>query len=160
MRQESAALQAEVLATARRQAQEREAFYQVFEQTPAAIAFLRGPEHRLVYFNPAYQRLFPGRIMQGRTVAEVQPEAEAQGFVALLDRVYQSGNTFVGNELALTIEPADGSPAQPSYFNFTYQPYRENGHTIGLSVFAYDVTEQGAGPPAAGRGAGAASGVV
>ncbi|AMR27314.1 hypothetical protein A0257_09545 [Hymenobacter psoromatis] len=141
-RQESAALQAEVLATARHQVQEREAFYQVFEQTPAAIAFLRGPEHRLVYFNPTYQRLFPGRIMQGRTVAEMQPEAEAQGFVALLDKVYQSGETFVGSELAINIESADGSPARTSYFNFTYQPYQENGHTSGLSAFAYDVTEQ------------------
>ncbi|MEJ7665110.1 MAG: PAS domain-containing protein [Hymenobacter sp.] len=78
------------------QAQEREAFYQVFEQTPAAIAFLRGPEHRLVYFNPTYQRLFPDRAAQGRTLAEMQPEAEAQGFVALPDKVYQSGENAGG----------------------------------------------------------------
>jgi PAS domain S-box-containing protein len=141
-RREAAALQAEVLATARRQVQEREAFYQVFEQTPAAVAFLRGPEHRLAYFNPAYQRLFPGRIMQGRTVAETQPEAEDLGFIVLLDRVYQTGETFVGNELAINVEASAGQPARTLYFNFTYQPYQENGHTVGLSVFAYDVTEQ------------------
>ena len=139
---QAAALQAEVLATAQRQAQEREAFYQIFEQTPAAIAFLQGPEHRLAYFNPAYQQLFPGRQLQGRTVAETQPESEAQGFVALLNRVYETGETFFGNELLLQTEATAAAPAKDTYFNFTYQAYREDGQIVGISVFAYDVTEQ------------------
>ena len=139
--QRAATLQAEVLATAQRQAQERESFYQVFEQTPAAIAFLQGPEHRLAYFNPAYQRLFPERQMRGRTIAETQPEAVAQGFVALLDQVYETGETFYGNEMRLRVE-GQAAPAKDFYFNFTYQAYRENGQIVGISVFAYDVTEQ------------------
>ncbi len=142
-RRQATALQAEVLATAQRQAQEREAFYRVFEQTPAAVAFLRGPEHRLAYFNPAYEGLFPGRRLRGRTVAESQPEAVEQGFVALLDHVYQTGETYRGNELPLRVaSPGGEGVGQPIYFNFTYQPYQENGQTIGLSVFAYDVTAQ------------------
>ncbi|WP_223651289.1 PAS domain-containing protein [Hymenobacter psoromatis] len=139
---QAAALQAEVLATAQRQAQEREAFYRVFEQTPAVVAFLRGPEHRLAYFNDAYQQLFPGRQLQGRTVAETQPESEAQGFVALLDQVYATGETFFGNELLLRTEATAAAPAKDIYFNFTYQAYREDGQIGGISVFAYDVTEQ------------------
>ena len=139
---QAAALQAELLATARQQAQEREGFYRVFEQTPAVVAFLRGPEHRLAYFNPAYQRLFPERQLRGRTIAETQPEAVAQGFVALLDQVYETGETFFGNELPLRIVSPDGASASVIYFNFTYQAYQEDGQTVGLSVFAYDVTEQ------------------
>ena len=139
---QAAALQAELLATARQQAQEREGFYQVFEQTPAVVAFLRGPEHRLAYFNPAYQRLFSERQLRGRTIAETRPEAVAQGFVALLDQVYETGETFFGNELPLSITSPDGASAAVIYFNFTYQAYQENGQIVGLSVFAYDVTEQ------------------
>ncbi|RZK89520.1 MAG: PAS domain-containing protein, partial [Hymenobacter sp.] len=52
-------LQAEVLATMQRQAQEHETFYQVFEQTSALVALLWGPEHRFEYANPAFQQLFP-----------------------------------------------------------------------------------------------------
>ncbi|QKG51399.1 PAS domain-containing protein [Hymenobacter sp. BRD67] len=42
-RQQAEALQAQVLAAAERQLQEREAFYQIFAQTPAAICVQRGP---------------------------------------------------------------------------------------------------------------------
>ncbi|WP_460575285.1 PAS domain-containing sensor histidine kinase [Hymenobacter coalescens] len=140
-RQQAVALQAEVLAAAERRAEERETFYQVFEQTPASIVLLRGPEHRVEYHNEAYQQLFPGRRMLGRTIAEIQPDAAQQGFLALLDRVYQTGETFFGREMRLGIDQPDGAQRE-SYFNFTYQAYRENGQIRGISVFAYDVTEQ------------------
>ena len=57
------ALQADVLAAAQRQMAEREAFYQVFEQIPAAICIQRGPEHRYAYANQAYRDFFPGRLL-------------------------------------------------------------------------------------------------
>ncbi|MDF7811746.1 PAS domain-containing protein [Hymenobacter sp. YC55] len=136
------ALQAEVLASAQRMAEERETFYQVFEQTPACIVLLRGPHHRVEYYNEAYQQLFPGRQMRGRTIAEIQPDALAQGFVALLDKVYDTGETFYGNELRLVIDQPGGLPPKVNYFNFTYQAYRENGQIVGISVFAYEVGEQ------------------
>lgn len=141
-RQRIDALQAEVLAGAQRIAEERETFYQVFEQTPASIVLLRGPHHRVEYYNEAYQQLFPGRQMRGRTIAEIQPDALAQGFVALLDKVYDTGETFYGNELRLVIDQPGGLPPRVNYFNFTYQAYHENGQIVGISVFAYEVGEQ------------------
>ncbi|WP_426058743.1 PAS domain-containing protein [Hymenobacter sp. B1770] len=135
------ALQAELLAAAQRQVQERETFYQIFEQTPACIALLRGPEHRVEYHNEAYQQLFPGRQMRGRLLVEIQPDAAEQGFVALLDGVYRTGETFEGREVQLDIEQPGGG-RKKNYFSFTYQAYRENGQIAGVSVFAYDVTEQ------------------
>jgi len=141
-KQRATALQAQVLATAQQRAHERENLYHIFAHTAAVICLLRGPEHRIDYYNPAYQRLLQGRQLLGRTVAEVQPEAGPQGFIALLDRVYQTGKTFYGNELPLEIMGADGQPSHTVYLNFTYQAYQENGQTVGISVFAYDVTEQ------------------
>jgi signal transduction histidine kinase len=141
-RQRAAALQAEVLAAAQRQAQQREDLYQVFEQTPAAIGLLRGPAHRLDYCNPAFQQLFADRPLLGHPIAETQPEAVAHGFTDLLDRVYRTGETFFGMEMPLAIERGAGLPADQRYFNFTYQAYRENGAVAGISVFTYDVTAQ------------------
>ncbi|MBC6612153.1 PAS domain-containing protein [Hymenobacter sp. BT507] len=135
-------LQAEMLAAAQQQARERENIYQIFEQTPAVICVLRGPEHRFEYLNSAYQEFFPGRNMHGRTVAETQPEAVAQGFVELLDRVYQTGETFFGHAVPLSIEDLESQEIQTTYFNFTYQAYYEAGQIVGISVFAYDVTSQ------------------
>ncbi|MGI4742068.1 MAG: PAS domain-containing sensor histidine kinase [Janthinobacterium lividum] len=136
------ALQGQVLAAAERQVQERETFYQVFAQTPACIALLRGPEHRFEYVNAAYQQLFPGRTLVGLPLREALPETEAQGFVAWMNNVYQTGKTFFGTELLLTVEQAESQPAKDVYFTFTYQAYREQGIVAGISIFAYDVTEQ------------------
>ncbi|GAA3953637.1 PAS domain-containing protein [Hymenobacter algoricola] len=139
--QAALAVQAEVLNTARRLAREREAFYQVFEQTPAVVALLRAPGHRYEYVNPAYQAFFPGRQLVGLDLAVAVPELQEQGFVALLDRVYQTGETFFGAELPFAPAGANGAPPRQGYFNFTYQAYREAGAVAGISIFAYDVTE-------------------
>jgi signal transduction histidine kinase len=135
-------LQAALLAAAQRQVQQREDLYQVFAQTSAAISLLRGPEHRVDYLNAAFQAMFPGRSMQGRPIAETQPESEAQGFVALLDHVYQTGETYVGAEFPLAVAATTDQPAHTRYLNFTYQPYREHGATVGIAVVAYEVTGQ------------------
>ena len=136
------AAQAEMLAAARRQVQEREAFHQVFEQTPAAVALLREPSHRLEYHNPAFQRLFPGRELHNRTLAEAAPELAAQGFIARLDHVYHRGETRVENEVPFDCPAPGGGATQTAYFTFTFQAYQEGGRTAGVSVYGYDVTAQ------------------
>ena len=141
-RQRNEGLQAELLALREHQLRERETFYQIFEQTPAMIVLLRGPEHRIDFYNAAYQQLFPGRELRGRPVAEMAPETASQGFVALLDDVYNTGTTHFGTELPLVVEQPDGQPPKIHYFNFTYQRFEEDGQPAGISVFAYDVAEQ------------------
>ena len=141
-RERNIALQAEMLATTRQQQQEHEKMYQIFGHTPAAICIQRGPEHRYEYLNPAYQQLFPDRQFLGRTVAEALPETVDGGFVALLDEVYRTGTTYFGYEALLTLAAPAGGPGRQMYFTFTYQAYREAGTIVGISTFAYDVSEQ------------------
>jgi PAS domain S-box-containing protein len=141
-RQQADALQAQLLATARHQAAERLAFYQVFEQTPALVALLRAPGHRYEYVNPTYQSFFPGRPLVGLNAAQAVPELQAQGFIALMDRVYQTGETYFGQELPFAPLPTAGQSLRTGYFDFTYQAYRENGEVAGISIFAFDVTER------------------
>lgn len=118
--------------------QERDALRRILAQTPAAICVLRGPEYQFEYVNPAFAQLFAQRALLGRPAAEVLPEALNQGFITLLDRVYDTGETYLETELPLAGPPG----GDPRYFNFTYQAHLENGHADRLSVFAYDVTEQ------------------
>ncbi len=140
--QEALALQADVMATARQQADQRARLYEVFEQTPALIALLRAPGHRYEYVNPAYQRLMPGRQLVGFNIAEAVPEAQTQGFVDVLDRVYRTGETHFGAEVPYTVVPTDGALPDLHYFSFTYQAYREDGQIAGVTIFAFDVTGQ------------------
>lgn len=73
-------------------------------------------------------------------MAEVLPETKEQGFIALLDTVYRTGEPYFGYEMLLHVTPPVGPP-QATYYNFAYSPYREGGQTVGINIFAYDVTE-------------------
>ncbi|WP_019949318.1 sensor histidine kinase [Hymenobacter aerophilus] len=122
--------------------QERENFYQVFEQAPVLVALLRGPQHTFLYCNPAYQELFPGRQLLGLTYRQALPEFVRQGLLPELDAVYATGRTFYGTELPVDIYSVVEQDLVLRYYDFSYQPYRENGTIVGVSIFAYDVTEQ------------------
>ncbi|ALW84151.1 hypothetical protein AUC43_02970 [Hymenobacter sedentarius] len=123
-------------------------------QTQAIVCILRGPAHRLEYGNPAYQRLFSGRhLTPGFPVAVLHPEAVAQGIVARLDDVYASGKSSFGVAQPLTLTPPDGQPPVTRYFTFSYDAYLEDGRTAGVSIFAYDVTDQVHGRQQATRAA-------
>jgi hypothetical protein len=63
----------------------------MFAKSPSFSALLQGPEHRFVLTNPAYQQLIGHRNVIGLTVREAIPEAERQGFIQLLDRVFATG---------------------------------------------------------------------
>ncbi|RZK60794.1 MAG: PAS domain-containing protein, partial [Hymenobacter sp.] len=141
-RQRADAQQTELLAAAEYRGREREELYQVFEQLPVSLLLLHGPEHRIEYHNPAYQRLFPGVALRGRTIAESQPDSIAQGFGLLLDQAYQTGEPRTGVEVPYTYGADGAAPGPTIYLNFTYQPYRESGQVVGVAVFAFDVTEQ------------------
>jgi PAS domain S-box-containing protein len=120
---------------------QKETFHNLFDQAPALICILRGPEHRFEFVNPRYQQLFLGRQLVGQTVVEALPEVIEQGFVGLLDNVYHTGETFFGNEISIMVESADGAPARQLFLNFTYQLFHEQGRKAGITVFAYDVTD-------------------
>ena len=59
-----------------------------------------------------------------------------------LNGVYQTGETCFGRELPLALDQPGEAPTEPTYYTLTCQAFREDGRTIGISVFAHDMTEQ------------------
>ena len=120
---------------------ERETLERVFELAPSFLAVLRGPEHRFELANPAYYQLVGHRELIGRTVEEALPEVASQGFLELLDRVYATGEPFVGNELAVELHATAGDPSEVRYVNLVYQAIRGgDGAVSGLLATGVDVT--------------------
>jgi signal transduction histidine kinase len=113
----------------------------VFSHAPVGIAILRGPDHLFEYANERYAELVGRRPLAGRTVREALPEVEGQGIVALLDRVYQTGEPYVGRSLRLMLQHPDGTP-QECFFDFVYQPLlEENAEVTGIAAVVFEVTE-------------------
>ncbi|WP_340680697.1 ATP-binding protein [Paraglaciecola sp.] len=109
----------------------------LFDQTPSFMCVLQGPEHRFEYANRNYLKVLGIHDILGKTVAEVVPEVVAQGFIALLDGVYQSGQSHHGVAAPLYL----GSSL--IYLDFIYQPIlTAEGEVSGIFVEGNDVTER------------------
>ena len=127
----------------RRLATEREQLAQLFEQAPVFMAMLRGSEHCFELVNPAYLKLIGHRDVVNKTVAEALPEAVAQGYVELLDRVYRSGQPYTAAGHKYAYEEVAGRPKVERYVDFVYQPIKNaDGHTSGVFVVGVDVTQR------------------
>ncbi len=55
-----------------------------------------GPDHRFVFLEQGLSPAGRADDVIGKTVSEVLPEVVSQGFVAILDRVYETGVPFIG----------------------------------------------------------------
>lgn len=121
----------------------RERIEAALEQAPAALCLLRGPDHVFVLANPPYLELIGARSVVGKTVREAIPEAEDQGFFELLDRVYQTGEPFVGNEHRVQLDRHGDGKLDTLYVNFVYAPTENRQGLIdGIFVHVYEVTAQ------------------
>jgi PAS domain S-box-containing protein len=128
---------------ARRQAEaEIDRLGRMFEQAPGAVVILRSPSHIIEIANPAYERLVGRNDIVGRPVAEALPEVVAQGFVELLDRVFETGEPYVGRAVSVSLQRQAGASAEERFVDFVYQPLTDAAGTrTGVFVQATDVTD-------------------
>jgi len=123
-------------------AKERSRLNDLFQQAPGFICVLMGKHHVFEVANQAYLRLIGREGIIGKTVAEVMPEVVSQGFVALLDQVYSSGEPFVGQAIPVQLQRAEAENPEFVYIDFVYQPIRDSADKVtGIFVQGYDVTE-------------------
>jgi PAS domain S-box-containing protein len=129
---------------ARRQLEQNaEMIHNLYMNAPGFICTLMGPEHTYTLVNPSYQKLFGTREIVGKPIMIALPELEGQGFDKILDHVYETGETYVGIEIPITLAFDEGLVPEERYFNFSYQPiYQEDKRINGILVFGYEVTEE------------------
>jgi PAS domain S-box-containing protein len=121
--------------------EENERFRALFEQAPGIMAVLRGPEHVFELTNQSYMQLIGYRQIVGKAAREALPEVVGQGFFELLDRVYATGEPFVGYALPVRLQREPNGPLEERYIDFVYQPIRDaNGAVSGIFVEGADVT--------------------
>lgn len=114
-----------------------------FMQSPAFMCMLRGPTHIFDFLNDQYSRLIGYREVYGKTVAEGLPEVVSQGFVELLDRVFQTGIPYIGKDTELLLQRSPNAPMTKVFIDFVYQPIQElDGEISGIFVHGVDITEE------------------
>jgi PAS domain S-box-containing protein len=115
-------------------------------QAPAGIGLLTGPDQRWIYVNDYYVRM-TGRTSAadflGKTMRESLPEIETQGFHELREKVYRTGEPYVGREMKAKLNRSAAGLPDVGYFDFVYQPVRDpEGNVEGILIHAVEVTDR------------------
>ena len=116
---------------------------QILEEAPLCFALLSAPYHVISLANPKFVELLGHRKLLGKTVREAVPEAEAQGFVAILDRVLATGEPIRRDSVRFEVLQQPGQPPEERFLDFVLQPLRALDETLsGIVCFGLDVTER------------------
>ena len=114
----------------------------LFKQAPGFMCVLRGPEHVFELVNASYQQLVGGRDPTGKSVREALPEVVDQGFFELLDKVYATGEPFIGRGASIMLRHGPDQQMTERFLDFVYQPIHDDeGRVTGIFVEGSDVTE-------------------
>lgn len=121
----------------------REGIRRVLEDVPVAITITRGKEHRIEMQNVLSKRIVGGRNVEGMTVRNALPETEEQGFLQLLDQVYETGKRFEGKEMPLVYDRDGNGTLYQAFYDVVYQPlYETDGKVSGILHLGMEVTDR------------------
>jgi PAS domain S-box-containing protein len=115
----------------------------IFRQAPAFMCVLNGPEHVFELVNDHYLQLVGNRDLVGQPVRQALPEVAGQGFFELLDRVYATGEPFVGLDMPVMLQRRPGMPLEERFLDLVYMALRDGeGKVTGLLAHGVDQTHR------------------
>jgi PAS domain S-box-containing protein len=114
--------------------------FDIFNQAPAFMCVLGGPEHVFEMANERYVELVGDRALVGKRLVDALPEVKEQGFIALLDNVYRTGEPYSGWNVRVLLERSRGRPREERFVDFVYTALRDDGAPRGILVHGVDIT--------------------
>ena len=122
---------------------DRDRLQEMFEEAPTPKCLLEGPELRYVIANKAYRKVVGQEDIIGKRVVDVIPEVEEQGYIDLLEEVYQTGEPYLGYGDSVQIDKESEDSKQEYIFNLLFAPlFDEDGDVHGIFIEAMDFSEQ------------------
>jgi PAS domain S-box-containing protein len=119
----------------------RRELHSIFLHAPVGMAVLEGSQYTYSLVNDEFIKLWGvSSDVLGRTFVEVTPDAREQGFLAILDRVYQGGQAETIQDMPVRSRQADGS-TQEYHVAFVYAPkFDDQGRVTGVVAIVIDIT--------------------
>lgn len=127
----------------RRLIDERTRLLHAFEQAPAFMIVMAGPDHRVEFVNASHRAIFGSGEWVGKTIREAFPDIADQGFFEVLDRVYATGERFVAMDAVVRYRTPGSSTPQDRILDFIYEALRDDqGQVFGILCEGLDVTHR------------------
>ncbi|CAN5908625.1 hypothetical protein BH11MYX3_BH11MYX3_04730 [soil metagenome] len=120
---------------------ERHRLAMLLEKAPGFIAVTRGKDHVIELANDAYCVLTGRRDLVGKATAAALPEIGGQGFIEMLDKVFETGEAVSARGSAVMLL-RDGEHLEQRYIDYVCQRIVElDGTTTGVFTQGVDVTD-------------------
>ena len=117
--------------------------HNLFVQAPTAILILKGPDFIYELANDRSLQII-GKTKEevlGQKLLDVNPDAKDQGFLKVLQRVHETGERFVADELPFYY--LNNGKKIETYVKCVFQPMRDDdGIVTGIMVTGDDITLQ------------------
>lgn len=105
----------------------------ILELAPSAISVTEGPDHVMKWANRMARELVGDRIVIGKPAREIFPELAEQGFLEIVDRVYETGESFSADDVEVMWDPTGSGEMRVGRFNVVYQALRSaDGRITGV----------------------------
>ncbi len=117
-------------------------FRSLIEQAPVATCLFVGRQMHIELANALMLSYWgKGASVIGKPLQEAIPELNGQPFLAILDKVFTSGETYTAQNMPAVLE-LDGVQGT-YYFDFTYKPLRnQEGEVYAIMNMAVEVTDR------------------
>ena len=111
-------------------------------KAPVAFGILSGKELVIEVANDMILNIWgKSKDVIGKPITQALPELKEQPYFSLLEQVYISRKTYVGDTALVKLE-SDGI-LDDHYYDFIYEPLKnENEETVAIIVIANEVTER------------------
>jgi PAS domain S-box-containing protein len=115
----------------------------IIMNVPLGLAIIGGQDMRVQMVNKGLYSLWnKDEQVIGKRLIEAFPELKGQGFLQLLEGVFNSGVPYSGSNAAVDFMNADGE-LETRYRDFSYTPLKNNaGEVYAILVLTEDVTEK------------------
>ncbi|QHL88586.1 PAS domain-containing protein [Nibribacter ruber] len=115
----------------------------MLSQSPVQFAVLKGANWLIDFATPQFKQLVGSRDIVGKPFKSALSELKSQGFFEIIENVYATGRTYVGNESPAFLDRTGNGQLELGYFNFVYQPLFDEHHAVeGIMILIVEVTEQ------------------
>ncbi len=109
---------------------------------PVAVALLMAPDLRFRQANRHFRELFGRRELIGKRLVEALPQLRYGPVEAALEQVFESGEPYYEEELALVLPDGAGLPVE-RFFKLNLEAlYNASGERHGVMAVVVDITGQ------------------
>lgn len=116
---------------------------ELIAQAPGFVIVYLHRQHEIYITNKALEELVWQTDLIGHTVDEIVPEFARDAVREKLDRVWETGEPYIGNDIPILVQPPDSEHPITRYVDMIHQPLRSaSGEMIGVYVQGVDVTKR------------------